>query len=334
MAEICANPEYRKLLSQRTTLALAATDTRSKMAVARSKMPRTMTVPHKKVCDILTALDIRYEVEYPLGFYTYDLFLPEHKILIEVQGNYWHSLPNAVRNDKAKATYIERYQPELKLQYIWEHECLQPEKVLEKIKYWTGISKLDLIDYDFNSLKIGPVDKNEADTFLYTWHHQFHGRHGIDYGVYLQDQLISIARFTNTGRLESATQLGFKSNEVLELMRLCVHPKYQKKNLLTWFLSRVEKDLKQTKPEIKCLISFADTGHGHTGAVYKAANWTKHSVVPPSYHYIDLDGYVMHKRTLYSHAVKMKMKEAEYAEKYSFYKVPGMEKIKFIKYLR
>lgn len=323
------DPQYRV----KHLLAISTPEAKSKMAKARENMPWSMTKPHQKVCDILTSLGVKFEIEKAVGFWNFDLYLPDFNLLIEVQGNYWHTLAKAKSRDKAKSTYIERYHPELKIGYIWEHECLQPNKVLEKIKYWCGLTKLELVDYEFKDLRVGQVNKNIADEFLYTWHYQHHGRHGVDYGVYLGEQLIAISRFTSPTRNESATQIGLRPQEVLELARLCVHPRYQKKNLLTWALARIEKDIKKSNTSIRCLVSFSDMSQGHTGAVYKAANWEFHSVADPSYYYVDKDGYVMHKKTLWDHAKKLCMKEAEYAESHGFVKVPTLEKHKFIRRL-
>ena len=46
--------------------------------------------------------------------------------------------------------------------------------------------------------------------------------------------------------------------------------------------------------------------------------------------YVDEDGYVMHKKTLYQRAVKMKMKEREFAEEHKYRKVWGGKKLRFV----
>ena len=306
---------------------------KDRMAIVRSKTPKSLTKPHIKVCEILKSLNIEHIIEHPIGPWNFDIFIPEHKMLVEVQGDYWHSLPKALRNDKAKSTYINQYFPEYKLKYVLEHECLQQDKILAKIKYWLGLDTIGLIDFNFRLVEIKQVDRTLVDPFLYNWHYQHHGRHGIDVGGFLNEELICVARFTSPHRNEIATSIGYSPKEVLELSRLCVHPKYQKKNLLSWFLARCEKLLPALKPKIKCLVSFADATFNHTGAVYKASNWKLNATVPPNYNYIDTDGWVMHKKTLWNHAKKMMMSEREFAEKYGYTKAWGKEKYKFIKVL-
>jgi hypothetical protein len=45
------------------------------------------------------------------------------------------------------------------------------------------------------------------------------------------------------------------------------------KNSESWFISRAIKWVTLNHPEIKCLISYADPEAGHSGTIYRAANW-------------------------------------------------------------
>ena len=343
--ELWQNPAYRESITRyyrdpafiemkrQRGLALAQDpEWLKKAAAGRIGMRSTFTKPHIKVCEILKSLSIEYINEYDkIAPYSFDIFIPEHKMLVEVQGDYWHSLPRSVRNDKAKSTYIERYFPEYKLKYVWEHECLELGKVEAKIKYWLGFKDVNVVEYNLDSVLVDTIDNTLANSFLYNWHYQRHGRSGLDIGGSINGELICVARFVSPSRQEIATSMEYRFGEVLELSRLCVHPKYQKKNLLSWFLARCEKLLPALKPKIKCLVSFADATFNHTGAVYKASNWKQHSVVNPDYWYTATDGFVMHKKTLWNHANSLKMSEKEFAEKYGYTKVYGYEKYKFIK---
>ena len=65
-----------------------------------------------------------------------------------------------------------------------------------------------------------------------------------------------------------------------ELTRLCIHPNYRMKNLASFILGKSFSFLRKNRPEIKLLVSFADTnqnnpkGVPHLGYVYQATNWT------------------------------------------------------------
>jgi len=328
-------PEFRIKVANSSKRVWSNPDYRARMATARENTSTTLTKPHVKVCELLTSLGVKYVTEKAIGPWNFDIFVESDNLLIEVQGDYWHSLSRMERNDKAKSTYITNNLPQYQLKYIWEHECLTEGSVLAKLKYWLGLDKVEQINYELKQVSVKPVlDTKQADAFLYNWHYQHHGRHGLDLGGYLGDELICLARWASPSRTEIATSLNYSQKQVVELARLVVHPKYQKKNLLSWFLARCEQRIMQVYPEIECLVSFADSTHNHTGAVYKASNWELNRVVEPNYWYVDSDGWVMHKKTLWNHAKKMKMSESKYAIQNGFIKVWGKEKFKFIKRLK
>jgi hypothetical protein len=44
-------------------------------------------------------------------------------------------------------------------------------------------------------------------------------------------------------------------------------------NSETWFMARAIKFVRSNFPQVKALISYADPSAGHTGVIYRAANW-------------------------------------------------------------
>ena len=69
-----------------------------------------------------------------IGFYTVDILID--KIVVEVQGDYWHTLPGAKGKDKRKNTYLVNKGYEVI--YIWEHEWHEAEdkEILLKSKLY------------------------------------------------------------------------------------------------------------------------------------------------------------------------------------------------------
>lgn len=55
---------------------------------------------------ILDALGERYERQARFRWYLVDFYLPDRNLVIECDGDYWHSLPKQQRIDKAKDTYL------------------------------------------------------------------------------------------------------------------------------------------------------------------------------------------------------------------------------------
>ena len=152
------------------------------------------------------------------------------------------------------------------------------------------------------------------------------GRGGIACGAYLDDELIAVCVFSPLVR-QNIQIKDYSKSEVRELSRLCIHPRYQKKNFGSWFVSRCIKSLNS---KFRCIISYCDTTYNHDGALYKACNFVQDKVVKPDYWYVSEDKWIMHKKTLYNHARSLKMNEKEFAENNGYSKVQGKEKLRFL----
>jgi hypothetical protein len=307
---------------------------RYKIAIAKSFAQHR---PHSSIqlilYDILDTLNINYEREGPgtrIGYYSFDCLITygEHKILIECQGDYWHELARVVSRDRAKFTYISEYFPEYEMLYIWEHEFYCKDKVADKLKSRLGINTQD-VDFDFSeiSLRLNPPT-NDVRLFLDSYHYIGKGRGGFCISAEYDGKMIACAVFSSPLRQNTAGQFGLVDGEVRELSRLCIHPSYQKKNFASWFIAKCLKKL-----SCKIVVAYSDTTVGHVGTIYKASNFQLHHRVAASYWYIDVSGHVMHKKTLYNRALKMGLKENEFADKYGYIKKYGGEKLCFVRYL-
>jgi len=326
-----ATPEAKARLSQNSKLVWERHDYRKKLAIARAaQLGRTSSI-QKMLYEFLDNFDIPYFKEGEqtrIGYFVFDCLIPNigHKnLLIECQGDYWHSLSNAERNDKAKFTYIERYFPEYEIMYVWEHEFYCKDRVLDRLKLKLGLN-IETKEFNFSDLIIEEANADEVKGFLDRYHYIGKGRGGRAIGAYLDGALIAVVIFSPPLRQNTAGQFGLQDGEVRELSRLCIHPSYHKDNFATWLISRTLRFI-----DCKLIIAYADTTVGHTGTIYKASNFELHHTVPADYWYIDPKGYVMHKRTLYGRARSLQMTEYEFAEKYGYIKKYGGEKLCFIK---
>ena len=63
-----------------------------------------------------------------------------------------------------------------------------------------------------------------------------------------------------------------ENKEVLELKRLWVEDGYGS-NIESYVIAQSLKRIKNDKPEVKVIISYADPCENHTGIIYKATNW-------------------------------------------------------------
>lgn len=291
--------------------------------------------------NILTDSSIKFNEQEPVGPYLFDFFLPEHNIYIECQGEYWHSINNGPSRDSAKRSYLEQSSPDSKLICLHERDFLNPGIVRQKLSLFIfGETKRNqLIDFSFNEINITKLDsklkrkkyRSIAQEFLDSYHYAQFGRSAkIVYGAFLGDELIAICKFSTPVRVEVATSLNLGLSEVLELDRFCIHPNYHKRNFASWLLSRCKTAVFTEFTKINCIVSFSDSTYGHRGTIYRATNWTEVSTVPADYYYVNQDGWILHKKTLYNHASRNKMTERNYAEEHGYSKVFGKEKTKFI----
>jgi hypothetical protein len=68
---------------------------------------------------------------------------------------------------------------------------------------------------------------------------------------------------------ESDKRYGGKTWELARLYLLDEVPK----NAETWLIGRSVRYIRQNHPDVEVLVSYADPSVGHSGTIYKAANW-------------------------------------------------------------
>lgn len=69
---------------------------------------RGPTQPEKDVQKTLEQLKVDYVSQVTIGRYLVDFLLPDKQIVIEVDGDYWHSLPESQKRDAQKDKYLSR----------------------------------------------------------------------------------------------------------------------------------------------------------------------------------------------------------------------------------
>ena len=332
-----SDEDYRNKMSKLSSERWNDEDYRNKMSKAREHTYKVFNIQHI-LYSILDDLNIKYYREYnhkendketKIGPYSFDCVIPlkDKTLLIECQGDYWHSIKGSESKDKAKATYIEKYHPNCELKCVWEHEFSCKDKIIELIKYWCGITNIELIEFNFKDVQIKQCKAKEYKSLLEKYHYLANaGRGGMahgTFGAYLENQLIAVCVFSPLVRQNMPRD----NDSTRELSRLCIHPRYQKRNFASWFITRC---IKQLPDKYKTIISYCDTTFNHDGAVYKACNFKLDGEVKSDYWYTNEDGWVMHKKTLYNKASKMKMKEKEFADANGYKKIYGKKKLRFV----
>jgi len=186
-------------------------------------------------------------------------------------------------------------------------------------------------DFDFSDVDLSKINTNEAVEFLTLYHYAGFGRAATTiYGARLNGQLIGVCKFCPPVHLEVATSMGLSYSSVLELDRFCIHPEFHKKNFGSYFLSRMHKYIKSEFHSITHLVSFADPEQGHTGSLYKSANWKCVGKTSRSYVYVDAAMNQIYKKTVYDAAKTRNITEREYAELMEYRRSYTVPKIKFV----
>lgn len=106
---------------------------------------KTDTSIQIKINDLLSNNNINFVNEYTIGkHYSVDNYLNDYNLIIENQGDYWHTNPNKYSNvgydvqlrgihtDKSKNTYIKKYY-NINVLYLWETDINDNIKLCEQL---------------------------------------------------------------------------------------------------------------------------------------------------------------------------------------------------------
>lgn len=189
--------------------------------------------------------------------------------------------------------------------------------------------------FDVNDVTLErTLDPRCAMELLAGFHYAGYGRPpSALYLAKLGQDVVGVVKFAPPVRKEVATSLGEEYGDVAELDRFCIRPEFQKKNLASRILSMAVKALARDT-NYRVAVSFADPAAGHSGTIYRAANWTYVGTSAESYVYDDGSGGTMHKKTVYNAAVARGVTEKEFAASARLTRVKTPGKHKFMYKLR
>lgn len=270
----------------------------------------------------LQEMGLPYNRQSIIGPFRYDFGLLDDSVLVEVQGSYWHSSAQRRQRDAYKRRLANKHGK--KLVVIWDYEIKNKQLVQNRIQ--NAISKSD---FDFKQCEVRLAPWEEAKNLLDKYHYQRAGRSGKCVGAYLGDKLVAVVVYALPTRQETADKQNLPYSDVLELTRFCIHPTYQARNFATWLLARSYRFL-----DCQLLVSFADPTFGHTGTIYRAANWELDGETPASYWYYNgRTDTIYHKKSIWNSAKRSGVTEEAYYKSKHLLKVWGQPKIRFIKRL-
>lgn len=284
----------------------------------------------KIVRSILDDFNIKYDKGY-FGNNEYDLVidLPK-KLLIEINGLYWHFLDKKSKKDKEKYDYwYNNLREDYDFIVLWEHEFSSYESIFSRLSKIIKLDKICQIS-NFSNIIIKQVSKYDSELFLSKYHYLSKLRGGDYFGAFYNNILISVCVISNVVRNESLIKYKLNNHEMKELSRFCIHPIYQIKNMASHLLSKYINEYKLLNVNIKCLIAFADNTY-HYGTIYKASNWIKDGSTEKSYYY-EKDGMKWHKKTIWDYSKQLHIMENEFANMFGLNKINTDIKYRFLYY--
>lgn len=207
-----------------------------------------------------------------LGGKEIDILIPSHKLGIEFNGLYWHSDLYKDKNyhlDKTKLTNNKGYE----LIHIFEDEWLEKSDIIKSVIK----NKLNIYDKRVyaRNCEIRLVNKIEEKSFLNNNHIQGFVGSNICYGLYYNNELISLMSF---GGLRKS--LGYDSKEgSYEMLRFCNKLNYSvvggASKLFKYFIKN---------HDVKNIISYSDNRY-FDGSLYEKLGFEFVDNTKPNYFY-------------------------------------------------
>jgi hypothetical protein len=206
-----------------------------------------------------------------------DFYFPEHLLAIEINGLYWHSEISGGRDRNYHySKWKECDDLYITLLSINEDEFISNQNFwFNKILYMTG--KLFLKKIHARKCEIREL--NNVTEFLNEHHLQGSNSSRYKFGLFYDNQLVSVMTFSNTRNNKVGT---------IELSRFCNHSDYLvsggASKLLSYFI-------KNHGSKYKEIISFSDNNYSN-GHVYKTLGFTLLDYLKPDYKYICTKNYL------------------------------------------
>ena len=143
-----------------------------------------------------------------------DIYIPEKRLGIEFDGLYWHSLHNICDKNYHLNKTISATENNIQLIHIFEDEFIEHEDiVLSRINHLIGGN--DNIIYG-RKCTIKEIDSKTTENFLNETHIQGNVNSLYRYGLYYNDELVSVMTF---GHLRKSLGSKNTNNNIYELLR-------------------------------------------------------------------------------------------------------------------
>lgn len=211
---------------------------------------------------ILDSLDLEYISEYRLGPYLFDFYIPNHNVLIEVQGEYWHNIHKNIKNDLSKKSYVEQNHPDKRIIYLEESSFVDPKNVSYFLSSQLS-TKLKVVDFELDSVVFSVASANkqqnsrnpEWEDFLNSFDCS-RSRRSVKFcfEARIGNTLVGVAKYSCAPRNGISRYLNLPYNEILELDQVCIHPSYENRGLQNLIVLKSLENLSLSRPSTVILV--------------------------------------------------------------------------------
>lgn len=248
-----------------------------------------------------------------------DIVIPSHNLAIEFNGLRWHSEQfNTDKNYHLHKTEVVESKG-YHLIHIFEDEWLEHrDLVLDKIKHILGCDK-DNIVVGARKCVLKSILKNEAESFLNTYHIQGFTPASVYYGAFYGDILVGVMSFKQ------------EKDGVWNLTRFATNTEYRLPGLASkifkWFIK--DKNPFEVKTFLDRRWSYNDCN------VYDKMGFKLEEILPPDYRYV-VKNRRLHKFNFRKQVLAKKynfplsMTEKEMTEKLGLYRIGDCGLYKYV----
>lgn len=116
----------------------------------------------------------------------------------------------------------------------------------------------------------------------------------VKIGAWEADEFIGCVIFGVGATPKIGKEFGLTAFQMCELVRVATRPH---QSYTSQIMAKAIRRLCLQSPELRMIVSFADTAQGHHGGIYQATNWIYTGA--QEYHAYRVNGEIVHPRTLY-----------------------------------
>jgi len=239
------------------------------------KPPSGASSYENEICDYLTSQNINFERRNRsiLEGKEIDIFVPDHNLAIEINGNYWHS--NSKLNNKLYHQEKTLYclNKNVRLFHIWEHDYLQKKNIIiDKIDSFCKINRKKI---RASKCVIKTIDSQTYSNFLDNNHIQGSIRSSIKYALLHDGEIVAVMGLGKSR---------YNKNYQYEMLRFCTKQGCQVYGAASKLWNRFLSDY--NNPET---ISYCDLDYGN-GKMYDKLEFSKIRISKPNYFYFKQNG--------------------------------------------